>query len=1355
MKITDFRQEDICWMCRDDRIMIDRSDLWGDSEKNKQSLLAYGRDFAESADGDRTVHVIYLYGQGGVGKSFVCREIRERLLNDTVCQNKLFVLSVDLQKQMSYEDNLKCLADGIVQQTGKQDIFPRFHLAYYNYKLKLGEAAEEEKRSTKWDELHQNSTFSLAVGAAGFLSAVGAVGNVIDFANEGYKWFLKIRENGQYKALAKQIEAMEPKQLKGQLVRYFATDFCEFLKSKNKKDRRFVFLLDTVESMRYQTLRRGEEEDYLEWLVGSSGLFRLMPESLWILFGREEIPWKNYDIEWEDSFVSREFPRPNDEMVREYLLKQLGQGFQEESYDAGLRELVDEMIRRTEGYSLAVENCVDVYFRIWNENLRKNRVIEEADANAYRPALEEMKEMLFEGKGKKLISNRFLQYYTLQEREVMYTLVCLGTWTDEILEKLIWKGSVSNSLIYGEMCATSFIFLGNGDQRSIQGLMLDVIMEECPRRLKGQLFHCILEQMKNREIDETYWLLCQSAVHISGFYRWTEEEKLLMAEEFVRVADCLRECARFTWLSQLCDRLLEAGGKDKDEDFCNAVLIGKYFAKVFLKENGVEEICLLQTREQFDSCSLRIGTIMLETVKKVYAWEQGYEIAVLLLDKATDQTVCYQEIYEKKVELMQKLGERFENVQIEEGLEKLCELNRWRFSERPELAVKMNAELWARYYRDREGIPREFAAQRLREGIKEYRSFCTEEEMEWDVNLCVLEVEAERAQQVIDLGEVNRKALRGLRILDQIYGDEAARQSSTEFLMGSIVAEAGMSKKDAALFRKLFLVYYKQFYVGGNWDVYPLVRRQCFVVGSRDAAKDRENDLEYPEVGDMIERGILYLSNLSVSGLQEQLRLMLCIDLLNRSKGFLSYVNQEESSPEKLRRKVLNNRLLAGLLHRAVESVCREGRDAERESLYTFLKIFFKAEAFDRLPTDDKRRLLGLLKLCGMRIERAAWESEYTDSAEGNEFNILRVFRGWEWQFDSQADSWMADAVLYTARRLGKEDGQLEEDILKQLKELFPKSFKDSKEQNLSESIRERIVGYTAGQEEEQEALICEFEVKIKERLAAGDYDAARSMAQRQEEKREESRKLYGHMVFSDADMISFFYAPLILNRRTDGFLEGLKTLPLVNDKYSALRAYAYMGDKEGFADFYRNNRQDIWQDFDTNISWKMMEGEYISLAPFIHSMGNEELLRDYFTGVVETATKNRAYVRKILYFLEWIIKWIPFNEIWREEICIQEIDHNNYLRVYKNVKEFLTEEELLRVFVRVCDRYSETQLSFFEGYFQWMKKVFGKKAEERFKTEFPEICAAREEYERNLKDGYLWQIRKDINEIKDLLGGL
>ena len=100
-------------MLKDNQIKIDRSDIWGEPQENRESLLAYCQKFCEAED-DGTAHVVCLYGQGGVGKSFVCREVSEKL--QEAYQEKLYVISVDLQRQKGFEDDLKCLADEIEAQ---------------------------------------------------------------------------------------------------------------------------------------------------------------------------------------------------------------------------------------------------------------------------------------------------------------------------------------------------------------------------------------------------------------------------------------------------------------------------------------------------------------------------------------------------------------------------------------------------------------------------------------------------------------------------------------------------------------------------------------------------------------------------------------------------------------------------------------------------------------------------------------------------------------------------------------------------------------------------------------------------------------------------------------------------------------------------------------------------------------------------------------------------------------------------------------------------------------------------------------------------------------------------------------
>lgn len=1068
MKIVSFRQEDICYMWKDRQIKIDRSDVWGNPAENGKSLLAFCRDFSET-EGDETAHVVYLYGQGGVGKSFACGEVAGKLL-ESPYQELLHVVVVDLQKQKSFEDNLKCLADGIADRLGRKDLFPRFHMAYYSYKMKKGEEVQQEERSTKWEDMHNNSSLSLAADVAGFFTSFGTVSDVIDLANEGYKWFLKMRDSVQYKAVARQIETMEEKELRGQLVRYFAADFRECIntkKDKRKKKKKFAFLLDTVESMRYQTLRDGDGEDYLEWLAGSEGLFRLLPDCFWMLFGREEIPWKNYDREWETTFVSREMERPDEKAIREYLLQQLGQGAPAALRGEGgeLYAIADEIIRRTERYSLAIENCVDVYFRIWNKALRTNRVTDPHDADKYRPSLEEIQEMLMDNRGKKIISSRFLMYYTLQEKEVLYTLVCLGTWTDEILENLIWKGAVNNILIYEEMCATSFIYTKGDGCKSIQGLMLDAIMEDCPRRLKKKLFSGILEQLVGREIDAAYWMLFESAIHITRFCPCDGKEWEQLGAQFVRGAKYLLSRAAFYELGGICRELLRmAEDENADGDLYNAVRMGMYFSGIFLKRDMGEELERLREKKCFGGHSLQLWKLMWEMALDAGACAQAYEVAEILAGRfwAEAPDPDYYLILRQKAELMQRMGDRFDSARIEEELDHICKLALELAPDDPRLAEKLNIQLWAEYYYyGRPDLRGEEGSQRIEECVRKYRALCTKEDMKWDVKLCVLEIMQERVKGKFILDVVNESALRGLRILEKIHGTQAAvEQPDAEFLFRSVLGAAGMTGEDRELYRSFFEQYYKKFYIVGNWRVYPILSH-CFLLSHLRETDGEETDSEETDglarvkLSDIVRQGIFYLSNRRGNNMQDQLRILLCYHLINETiDNFWDIQNQKDKDDFYDRQSLknqkdkdyvrfvvqntLNNRVLLYFVHKTLEAMCSEQEETEnkrieKERLRVLLRAVFEKGSFrdDCFKTEEKQQLMGVLELCGLEMSRALWKAEYADSTAAEEFRVLDAFCGWQWGLVPQADVRMTAALLYVAWRL--QEQPVEECLLERL----------------------------------------------------------------------------------------------------------------------------------------------------------------------------------------------------------------------------------------------------------------------------------------------------------------------------------
>lgn len=1302
MKIVDFRREDICYKFKDSSIKMDRMDVWGEPEENSESLLTYCRKYVEPDD-DKTAHLVYLYGQGGVGKSFACGELVKKLQNEPY-REKIYVVTVDLQRQKCFEDNLKCLADEIIRTTGREGLFQKFSMAYGSYKLRTGEEFEREERTTKWDNLQGNATFDLAVQTAGLFLPIGGLSGAIDLANKGYKWFLDMRGSIQNKGLVHQIESMDAKELRGQLTEYFADDFRALVEDKNKKKIRFVFLLDTVESMRYQVLRSGKDEDYLDWLVGSHGLLRLMPNCFWLLFGREEIPWKNYDREWEVSFLSRELTRPDEEDVRTYLMRQLGQGISAENKEKNteLCAIVDEIIMLTDRYCLAIENSVDVYFRIWNGKLRKNRVTDERKADDYRPCPEEMKEMLLDKRGKKIISSRFLQYYTLQEREVLYTLICLGTWTDEILEKVIWQGAVNNILIYEEICATSFVQSGSNGHRTMHGFMFDVIMEECPQRLKRQLLLSILKHMKKQEIDDSYWLLYESAVHISKFCVCNNGEWTLLGTEFVRAVGYLREHVRFAELFRVCEELYETvKDKNVDDDFLNAVLIGLYFSLVFQKADSEKELGLLREREHFGGFSLEVWKTLQTTAWDVQAFGQAYEVADLLVRKMEGQQAnsYYYLILKTRLDLMQELRGRFEPAEIEGEVERLCSVNHELMPHDLRTAEKINARLWADYYSARQDLSGELVSQKIKNCVSQYRSCCTEEELRLDANICVLRLMAIKASQQVDSTDMTETALDGMRILDELYGEKAVEHPDMEFLFLSTWDNLCMTEEDRKLNLKVFEAYYKSFIKGGDWKAYKILSLKCFITVSFAGMMTEETENDRHEMSEIIRQGVFYLSNLKVHSLQDLLRLLLSYqlqgELMLGADVFDSPMDDHNSvisGGQIIRNKLVNNQMLLCLLQKAVESA--HGKDMEKQRLDTFMKNIFVKEFMGYSSfamnhgEEDKRKLLGLLELCGVEVAKILWESEYTGNAEGKEFAILEAFHSWQWRVDSRADACMVNTVLYVMWILRENTSEpTEKDILRLLKE----NISDSNERvELWLALLQEAAAY--GKEWEQHVL---------------------------DLFREEQNSIFKNQMYR-------------LTEKQINILAGY------DPRFE-------IWDNEGL------------QALEKEVRAKLAKDGYEAAG----------IPEDYYSQLADECGEKAylGYTRTIVYNLKWLTEMLPFRGVWRRESCIKEIMPSNFKKIYKSLEKYLSEDELADVFTAALyngnfkyrdsegGRPGKTEISFFDSeYYIWMQEIFGEAFEGRLRAKLQDLYEVREDYERNLKNDYQYQMHKKMSEIRDIL---
>lgn len=1387
------QQEDICYRWKNSSLRIDRSDVWGDPEENGNSLLRYCRDFL-TAKKDETVHVVYLHGQGGLGKTFVCREIAKSLRDSSPYKEQVYTILVGLQWHRSFEEHLKCMANQLEEQAKVQELFPRFHMAYYNYKMKRAEDVRQEEHSTRWERMREKTPLNLVTGAIGLVAPLETVSAAIDLANEGYKWLLKMRDDKKYKELAHRLEAMDERELRGQMVRFFAEDFRNILKNE-KVGKKCIFLLDTVESMRYQALRCADEEDYLEWLAGTEGLFRLLPDCFWMLFGREEIPWKEYDPKWEESFVSEKLARPEDERIQEYLQDKLkGEGVEQQSEstigksqekDCRWSAVVEKIMEQTQGYPLAIEHCVDVYFRMWNKKLRDGRVTDQNKAEGYRPSDEDIQGLFSDEKGKdgqKVISARFLQYYTLQEREVLYTLVCLGTWTDDILLNLLWKGASGSLLIYEELCETSFIQT-EGSERTIQGLMLDKIMDECRLQLKKKLFLDILEQMRLREPDRTYWLLYHSAVRIAGTGVCGTEEWNLLGEQFVRGTGYLFVYAQFSDLYEACTHLLDRVGFGHgcvEQDLSCAAEIGLYFAAVFRRDTEQAEAKLKQIKEQegFAGFSWRIWQSAREASFETGAYRQAYEIAVVLEKWFSGHPVedSYDRILRQKISLMWACGEYCENDEIEKEMKKLCELTERRCSDDNHVK-KQNAMLWAEYYyyAPRPDYDGEDCARMIGEYIQNYRACCTEQELEEDYMPSVFEVMCEEIQITgawrsgsVGWNEsTNKRALKGLHILDKCYGTQAVNQPYACYLFRQIHPGCGLSEEDGEVFCRFFELIYQRFYKNGDWEMYHYLHDICSIWGLAFGSLDERAectlvDEVVAELGQLMWKGITFLSNISKENIQNQLRLVLIYDLLNRLDPVEEGIFERNwfSGAGMGDEMMMNNQILLYFLQKALGTFEQERTAVNKQLLLTLLRVIPSsiANSIGYCPTlyvdmecpygitkEERKLLLGLFNFCGIDMTRAIQAIEFSGSMTRPEFSFLDAVYGWQWGVDFEADVRTMELLFYILCRLGERemvdqllkqiDQCLSEDYdsdnrkvkfwfallktieaedreeMRNLKELLCKRLSDTYvSSSFSRRICEQIAPYNAGCEERLKKHpfvysgrmdICDeeaLEEEFRNLLEEGKTEEV--IARARAEYKEYKKLKYSGNSGKLPIILLYYYA-------AESWQNPVKLIKTVQDK----KQESHLPGGEYFilrVYAYLDDREKFirhYQEYRKEI-WRDLgkrnvwpHAEFLHMADYVFSLGDKELMENYCSDMADYFVSS-SYMTQIVYQLEWLTKYVPFHVVWRREAFLKTI---HYLLDLEEADPFLemylSPRERMELF---WDSWSphpkDRQLEFFES---------------------------------------------------------
>ena len=133
----------------------------------------------------------------------------------------------------------------------------------------------------------------------GISDVLGTAGSITDLASDIYRKGTDVFYAQKYKQDFSVIDTLTLHNIQDYLLHYFILDFVsyqdELLNRKGKDRPHVIFILDTLESTAYEEHAHDQTDAYLSWLIGDNGLIHYLPNTFWLMAGREEIDWNNYD----------------------------------------------------------------------------------------------------------------------------------------------------------------------------------------------------------------------------------------------------------------------------------------------------------------------------------------------------------------------------------------------------------------------------------------------------------------------------------------------------------------------------------------------------------------------------------------------------------------------------------------------------------------------------------------------------------------------------------------------------------------------------------------------------------------------------------------------------------------------------------------------------------------------------------------------------------------------------------------------------------------------------------------------------------------------------------------------------
>lgn len=402
---------------------------------------AFWQAFSAAQQGLEEPLVLHYYGVGGMGKTSLHSQL-EKELQERCPGAKYVELDFDFVERRESYRVIGLLKKKLSQAYNFQ--FPLFDVACYTFLCRIGEDGDQAEIQSF---VGGSQVLNFLCDAASMIPGTSMISGILKLVDEGVAVARNLFSNK--KQLLRSFETMDIRQLRDQLPAYFASD----LRANLKKEKQpFVIFLDTYEKLVNEFAGVGDPLQSDLWLRGPQGLIPRLPNTLWVLGGREKLKWPELDA-----------PGAWDNVLHQYLLGALADSdAQEFLQSAGVE---DETVRkRICALSDGLPVSLDLYLE---QYLREGTV---SDTMPF--ALHE----------------RVVRYMSEEEKTACYLLATLGQWTQEEALAFAKRAGVALSpTLLERLCGFSFILTQDGVTFYLMRKVGEVLRQHCPASLSRAL----------------------------------------------------------------------------------------------------------------------------------------------------------------------------------------------------------------------------------------------------------------------------------------------------------------------------------------------------------------------------------------------------------------------------------------------------------------------------------------------------------------------------------------------------------------------------------------------------------------------------------------------------------------------------------------------------------------------------------------------------------------------------------------------------------------------------------------------------------------------------------------------------